>query len=383
MKETEEMRRTPRTTVKRMYKRGTYYRDVIHAILDRALVCHVGFVSGGAPSVLPTLHARIGDRLYLHGSAASHMLRTAAAGAEICVTVTMIDGLVLARSAFHHSVNYRSAVIFGRATRVEDRATKVAAMRALVEHVAPGRWAGTRAPNDDEIARTLILELPITEASAKIRTGGPIDDETDYALPHWAGVIALTLTASAPVADPKLEPSIPIPPHVFEYRTPDQRAPGLAHDGAPFEQRYGEFLITTDTSRLDLSGTHRFLSRSYWAADIPREVVARALNNSLCFGLYDGEKQIGMARVISDYATFAYVADMFVLEQYRGRGLSKALMTAAMSHPHLQGLRRWTLATRDAHGLYRKFGFDTPEFPDRLMERADLEIYQRQSTGPK
>ncbi len=220
----EETRRTPRATVKRMAKRAVYDRDAIHSILDRAIVCHVGFISAGAPSVLPTLHARIGERLYLHGSAASHMLRTAAAGAEICVTVTMIDGLVLARSAFHHSVNYRSAVIFGRAARVDERGRKLAAMRALVEHIAPGRWAGTRAPNDDEIARTLILELPIVEASAKIRTGGPVDDEADYDLPHWAGVIPLTMTAAAPKADPRLPPSIPMPSYVAVYRTPDERA---------------------------------------------------------------------------------------------------------------------------------------------------------------
>ncbi len=379
----EETRRTPRTTVKRMAKRAAYKREAIHSILDRAMVCHVGFVSGGAPSVLPTLHARIGERLYLHGSAASHMLRTAAAGGEICVTVTMIDGLVLARSAFHHSVNYRSAVIFGRAVRVDDPAQKLAAMRALVEHVAPGRWAGTRAPSEKEIAATLILELPIEEASAKIRTGGPVDDEADYALPHWAGVIPLTLAASAPVADPRLDPSIPLPPHVFEYRAPDARAPGLAHDGAPFAQRAGGFLITTDVSRLDLNVIHQFLTRSYWTAEVPRQVVAQALKNSLCFGLYDGESQIGLARVISDYATFAYVADVFVLEQYRGRGLSKALMAAAMAHPHLQGLRRWTLATRDAHGLYRKFGFDAPQFPDRLMERAAPGVYRNRSADAK
>jgi nitroimidazol reductase NimA-like FMN-containing flavoprotein (pyridoxamine 5'-phosphate oxidase superfamily)/GNAT superfamily N-acetyltransferase len=379
----EETHRTPRTTVKRMAKRAAYDREVIHSILDRALVCHVGFVADGAPSVLPTLHARIGDRLYLHGSVASHMLRTAAEGAEICVTVTMIDGLVLARSAFHHSVNYRSAVIFGRAQRVDDRERKLAAMRALVEHVAPGRWAGTRAPNEKEINGTLILELPIEETSAKIRTGGPIDDEADYALPFWAGVIPLTFAASTPVADPRLDRSIEIPPHIFEYRTPDERAPGLAHDGAPFEKSIGEFLITTDVSRLDLDVIHRFLSQSYWAAEVPREVVARALKNSLCFGLYDGDAQIGLARVVSDYATFAYVADVFVLEEYRGRGLSKALMAAALAHPHLQGLRRWTLATRDAHGLYRKFGFDTPQFHDRQMERADLEVYRRRSADAK
>jgi len=219
----EQTRRTPRTTVRRMAKRAAYDREAIHSILDRAMVCHAGFVADHAPTVLPTLHARIGDRLYLHGSAANHMLRTAAAGAEICVTVTMIDGLVLARSAFHHSVNYRCAVIFGRAKRVDDPVRKLAAMRALVEHIVPGRWAATRAPNQKEIAATLILELPIDEASAKIRTGGPIDDEADHALPHWAGVIPLRLVALAPAPDARLDRSIPLPAHVCDYRTPDER----------------------------------------------------------------------------------------------------------------------------------------------------------------
>jgi nitroimidazol reductase NimA-like FMN-containing flavoprotein (pyridoxamine 5'-phosphate oxidase superfamily)/GNAT superfamily N-acetyltransferase len=378
----EEITRTPRTIVNRMRKRASYDRGVVHAILDRSLVCHVGVVIDGAPRVLPTLHARIDDRVYLHGAASNRMLNTAAAGVEVCVTATLIDGLVMARSAFHHSVNYRSVVIFGRATEVTDPERKLAAMRALVEHIAPGRWERSRQPSPKELAATSILELPITEASAKLRTGGPIDDEEDYALPYWAGVIPLRTDALVPLADSRLTPGIAMPPHISEYRAPDARVLGSAHDGAPLERTVDGFLISTDSARLDLEVIHNFLStQSYWAEQVPREVVARSIANSLCFGIYHGAKQIGFARVISDYATFAYLADVFVLEAYRGRGLSKALMEAVIAHPRLQGLRRWLLGTADAHGLYRKFGFAEPKYPDRQMERGDPDLYRRAREG--
>ena len=380
----EEIKPTPRTTVNRMRKRGSYDREIIHAILDRSLVCHVGVIIDGAPRVLPTLHARIDDRVYIHGAARNHMLRTAAEGVEICLTATLIDGLVMARSAFHHSVNYRSAVLFGVASEVTDPERKLAAMRALVEHIAPGRWEGTRQPSPKELAATSILELPITEASAKVRTGGPLDDEEDYALPHWAGVIPLRTDALIPITDSRLTSEIAMPRHISEYRSPDARAPGCAHDGVPLERIVDGFLIGTDAARLDLDVIHRFLStRSYWAEGVPREVVARSIANSLCFGVYDGAQQVGFARVISDYATFAYLADVFIIESYRGRGLSKALMETVLSHPHLQGLRRWTLGTADAHGLYRKFGFAEPRYPERQMERADPDVYRREGGGAK
>jgi nitroimidazol reductase NimA-like FMN-containing flavoprotein (pyridoxamine 5'-phosphate oxidase superfamily)/GNAT superfamily N-acetyltransferase len=380
----EEIKPTPRTTVNRMRKRGTYDRVTIHAILDRSLVCHVGVVIDGAPRVLPTLHARIDDCVYIHGAASNRMLRTAAEGVEICLTATLIDGLVMARSAFHHSVNYRSAVIFGVATEVTDPERKMAAMRALVEHIATERWDGTRRPNPKELAATSILELPITEASAKVRIGGPLDDEEDYALPHWAGVIPLRTEALSPIADSRLTPGIAMPRNISEYRPPDARVVGCAHDGTPVERTVDGFLISTDAARLDLDVIHGFLStQSYWAEGVSREVVARSIANSLCFGVYEGTKQVGFARVISDYATFAYLADVFIIQSHRGRGLSKALVDAAISHPRLQGLRLWTLRTIDAHGLYRQFGFAEPKNPARHMERADPEIYRRESSSGK
>ena len=191
---------TKRTKVRRLAKRGNYDRDTIHAILDEALICHVGFVVNGAPVVIPTIHWRESDRLYVHGSAASRMLRNLKDGVDACVTVTLVDGLVLARSAFHHSMNYRSVVVFGKAQVVEGE-EKLRALDALVEHVVRGRSREVRPPNEIELRQTLVISLPLDEASAKIRTGGPVDDEEDYSLPVWAGVVPLKITAGEPVAD--------------------------------------------------------------------------------------------------------------------------------------------------------------------------------------
>ncbi len=208
---------TPRTTVKRLAARGVYDHDAVLRILDEGLVCHMGFVVDGQPYVLPTAYARIDDRLYLHGSPSNRMLRTGKSGVGLCVTVTLLDGLVLARSAFHHSMNYRSVVLLGTAIEVEDPAEKAAAFRALVEHVAPGRFATVRPPTPNEITGTLVLRLPIDEGSAKVRTGPPIDDEADYGLPVWAGVIPLALRPGAPVPCPRLDAECGVPAYVAGY----------------------------------------------------------------------------------------------------------------------------------------------------------------------
>ena len=185
------MNPTHRTTLTRRPERGSHDLDAVFGILDEALICHIGFHHDNQPYVLPTTHARIEDRLYVHGSIASRMLKTLRVGAPVCVTVTLVDGLVLARSAFHHSMNYRSAVILGTATEVTDPAHKRRAFAALVEHIVPGRTAQVRAASEQELKATSVLCLPITEASAKARTGPPIDLEDDYALPCWAGVVPL------------------------------------------------------------------------------------------------------------------------------------------------------------------------------------------------
>ncbi len=211
---------TPRSSVRRLPDRARYDRATVDAILDEGLVCHVGFVDEGQPYVIPSSYARQGDRLVLHGSAASRMLKVLSAGASACVTVTLLDGLVLARSGFHHSMNYRSVVVLGRAVEIDDPAEKRRALEAIVENVAPGRATSVRPPNDKELRATRVVAIPLDEASAKVRTGPPKDDEEDYALPVWAGELPLRLEPLAPVADPHPGPAIPTPPHVTGWRRP-------------------------------------------------------------------------------------------------------------------------------------------------------------------
>ena len=209
---------TKRTTVKRIPARGKYDRETINSVLDEGFICHVGFDLDAQPYVIPTGYARVDDDLYIHGSSASRMLRNISQGINVCVTVTLIDGLVLARSAFHHSMNYRSVVILGKAELVTDDDEKNKALEALTEHIVPGRWAEVRWPNELELKATTVLRLPIDEASAKIRTGGPIDDEEDYSMDVWAGVLPLNLATGEPVSDERLDPSIPAPRHVTDYK---------------------------------------------------------------------------------------------------------------------------------------------------------------------
>jgi nitroimidazol reductase NimA-like FMN-containing flavoprotein (pyridoxamine 5'-phosphate oxidase superfamily) len=210
-----------RVRLRRKRERGHYDRPVIDAILDEGLVAHLGIVEpDGQPIVVPTLHARSGDLVYCHGSAASRTLRSLAAGTPACLTVTLIDGLVLTRSAMHHSANYRSVMLLGEATLVEEPQQKLAALQAIVEHIVPGRWRDVRPPSESELKATSVLALAIEEASAKIRDAPPEDDEEDYALPAWAGVIPLTSEAQAPVPDPRLREGIATPSYVSDYRRP-------------------------------------------------------------------------------------------------------------------------------------------------------------------
>jgi nitroimidazol reductase NimA-like FMN-containing flavoprotein (pyridoxamine 5'-phosphate oxidase superfamily) len=214
----ETLTPTDRTRLKRLPARGRYERDVIHGILDEALVCHVGFAVEGNPVVIPTIHARRGDELFVHGSPASRMLRALDAGVQLCVTVTLVDALVLARSAFHHSLNYRSVVVFGTARAVVDRSEKLDALRTIVDHIAPGRWDRVRPPSEKELRATLVLALPLSEASAKVRTGPPVDDEPDYALPVWAGELPLRIVPGAPIADARVRAGVVVPEHVSAWR---------------------------------------------------------------------------------------------------------------------------------------------------------------------
>lgn len=205
---------TERSKIRRLPKRGSYDRATIDAILDEGRICHVGIVEGGSPVVIPMGYARQGDQILLHGSSASRMVKALAAGAEACVVVTHLDGIVVARSGFHSSMNYRSVVLFGRARAIVEPAAKWDALQDLVDHLIPGRASEVRPMNEGELKATTIVAIPIDEASAKVRTGPPVDDEEDYALPIWGGVVPLRLTAAEPVPDGRSAPEVPLPDSV-------------------------------------------------------------------------------------------------------------------------------------------------------------------------
>jgi nitroimidazol reductase NimA-like FMN-containing flavoprotein (pyridoxamine 5'-phosphate oxidase superfamily) len=209
---------TARTRVVREPQRAVYDRAEVYKILDEGFICHLGFSVDGQPYVIPTSYGRSGDVLYIHGSAASRMLRRLSEGIPVCMTVTLLDGLVLARSVFNHSMNYRSVVVLGTASLVEDSDEKLKALYAISEHILPGRWAESRQPNDKELKATSVIRLPIQEFSAKVRTGPPIDDEEDYSFPVWAGVIPLTTVTGQPIPDKQVE--LAIPEYVQEYSRP-------------------------------------------------------------------------------------------------------------------------------------------------------------------
>lgn len=220
----EKLAVTPKTKLRRIPKRGSYDLETIYKILDEGFIAHVGFTGAGEQTfVIPTGYARRGDELLIHGSSASRMMRALSEEIEICVTVTLLDGLVLARSAFHHSMNYRSVVALGAAKIIKDENEKIEALRLFTEHIIPGRWREVRLPTTDELKATTVLSLPLTEASAKIRTGNPIDDPEDYALHVWAGVIPLEIKAGEPLLDPLMSREIVRPDYITNYHRPMPR----------------------------------------------------------------------------------------------------------------------------------------------------------------
>lgn len=364
---------TPRTALGRHPERGCFDRAAIHAIIDEALLCHVGVALDGQPFVMPMLHARIGDELYLHGAQKSRLLCALAGGSAVAVTFTLLDGLVLARSAFHHSMNYRSVVALGTPVEVTDDAEKRRALDALVDRAAPGRHLEVRPPTAGELAATRVVRLRLSEASAKIRSGPPIDARADLELSAWAGELPLRTAASPPRRAPGLRPEIEASPSL---RTQAARLGGPVVEPVEEKETRGEYLISTDPSRFDHALVHRFLSEeSYWAQGVTASRQAHAMANALCFGLYhlpSGE-QVGMARVVTDYARIAYLGDVFVLAGHRGRGLGKWIVETVLAHPALRGVSRFILATKDAHGLYTRYGF-APAESDRQMvlDRAPL-----------
>ena len=215
----EPVATSDRTRIVREPQRAVYDRELIYKILDEGFVCHIGFTADGQTFVIPTMYARVGDALYFHGSAASRMLRGVSTGLNVCITVTLADGLVLARSVFNHSMNYRSAVALGNASIVDEAGEKLDALRAFTEKILPGRWNDARQPNEKELKATSILRLPLTEISAKVRTGGVEDDAEDYALPVWAGIVPLRMVADAPLRDERCDPALPTPAYAANFRS--------------------------------------------------------------------------------------------------------------------------------------------------------------------
>lgn len=212
--------KTKRTTLKRAHERGSYDRDKVHAILDEALICHVGFIHDGGPAVIPTAHWREGETLYIHGSSASRMIRALEDGASACIEVTMTDGLVLARSGYHSSVNYRTVVIYGSGRKIDDEAKKLATLKAFMEKIAPGRWDELRAPNEQEMKATTVLAFDLVELSAKIRDGGVEDEPEDMNDPVWAGVVPVRRTFGVPQPDPQMRADIGLPGYLKNYTGP-------------------------------------------------------------------------------------------------------------------------------------------------------------------
>ena len=217
MSDSKELTPTKRSKLRRLPKRGSRERELIYSILDEALVAHVGFISNDRPFVIPMAYGREGDRLYLHGSPVSRLLKTLEQGVDVCFTVTLLDALVVARSLFHHSMNYRSVVLFGKAHLVTEESEKMTALRAFTDHMIPERWQQARLPNSQELKATTVLSFPIEEGSAKVRTGPPSDDAEDYALPIWAGELPLKVIAGSPIADPKLNDAIAVPENIANY----------------------------------------------------------------------------------------------------------------------------------------------------------------------
>ncbi len=366
---------TPRTSHRRRAARGSHERALIEAILDEALVCQIAVSLPDGPHVLPTAHVRIGDFLYFHGARQNQLLVAALAG-PACVSVTLLDGLVFSREAFHHSMNYRSVVLFGQASEVSEAAEKERALRALIERAAPGRWQEVIAPSAAELAATLVLRFPIQEGSAKVRSGPPLDPVHEAGRGIWAGVLPLRLVAGAPRVDaldevpPQLSAAVAARGAGLSF---DAESPAQASEAAlrvPYERALevpelsaalatdAPLLLSTDRARIDVPRVHGFLcNESYWAAGLSEATFRRACAASLCFGVYQGREQLAFARVVSDFVRFAYLADVFVHAPVRGRGLGKALVCEILQHPQLAQIETWLLGTRDAHGLYARFGF--------------------------
>jgi nitroimidazol reductase NimA-like FMN-containing flavoprotein (pyridoxamine 5'-phosphate oxidase superfamily)/GNAT superfamily N-acetyltransferase len=337
---------TPRTALKRHPERGTHDRATMYAILDEALVCHAAVVVDGAPRVLPMAYARVSDRLYMHGARSNRLLGLLTVGAPACVTVTLLDGLVFARTWFHHSMNYRSVVLYGTGSEVSDPDEKLSALATLIDKAAPGRTREARPPAPEELRSTLVARFPVVEASAKVRAGPPLDGPELFDEACWAGELPLRLTALPSKDDGNLRSGIASSVAVGE------RARTLAASAfTPYERIRDDLVVSTDPRRVDFSFVHRFLSEeSYWARGIDERRQRLAMSHSL---------------------SFAYLADVFVAPRARGHGIGKWLVASVLEHPDLATVDRWLLGTADAHGLYERFGFVRAEAERYMVRHRD------------
>lgn len=343
----------PRTRLRRHPERGAHDRATVHAIVDEALVAHVAIAGPDGPVGIPMAFVRVGDEIVLHGARASRLMQQLSGGAPVCVTVTLTDGLVIARSAFRCSMNYRSVVAFGRAREVDDPGEKRRVLELLVARLTLGAGESLRSPSDEELAATAVVAVALSEASAKTRTGPPRDLEADVARGGWAGEIPIR-----------------------QSYAPPRRAPDAPWDAAPpavlggvHEERVGDVLLSTDPNRVDVDVVHTFLStESYWARGIDRPRVERAIAGSVVVGAYVEGRQVGFARLVTDGATFGWIADVFVLPSHRRRGLAGRMVAILRDRPELTGARRLMLGTRDAHAVYAPLGFRPFAAPERFME---------------
>lgn len=348
---------TARTALRRHPERAVVDRAALHALLDDCLVVHVAVPSPEreAPTLLPMAFGRIGDRLYLHGAIANALLR-GGVSRDVCVCATKVDGLVLAKSAFHHSMNYRAAVIFGSLVPVEgDEAAR--ALDAVVDHALPGRSVECRGPTEAERRATRVLALDLVEASVKVREGGPRDAANDLALPHWAGVLPLDERMGASIVGDGTTAELP----ASVIAAALQRAPRL--EGAVSHEGIGggAYELSGDPRRLDVPRVLGWLRATYWAEDLDLARLLRSIQGAYVVGAYDAAgTQVGFARAVTDGETFGWLADVYVDEAARGRGLSRALTRFLVEHPRFSRLRRWMLGTRDAHAVYAPLGFEAP-----------------------
>lgn len=329
--------------------------DAIAAIIDASLVAHVAYTSlEGIAQCLPMAFGRRDETIYLHGAVANAHL-DALLERRCALTFTLLDGLVMARSAYHHSMNYRCAVVVGNARLVTEHEEKVSALTAVLEHACPGRSAECIGMTDAELRSTKVIAIDVTEAVAKRRSGPPLDEAADIESDAvFSGVVDLELRATAVRRDPTMRKSHSVPPSVAQYA--ERHGNPVLH-----EQRQGELLLSSDPSRIDHDWLHRVLGeQSYWATGISRPRLLESLEQALVFGGYVHGRQVAFTRVLTDFTRVGYIGDVFVEAADRGKGYGTALMGFVLDHPMLRDCERWILATRDAQNFYTRFGFEKP-----------------------